>query len=189
MIIDVAAALFATEGLRGTTMETIATAAGRGRRTVYMHFRNKAEVYEAVVTREIGQIITPLRSLAQSGAPLEEVLPAYGRERAWLLDSLARRNPLLIRDFALGHSRIERLRSRLHKCELQVLTPLFRRHPARVSDLPRPEDFAVLFLNMLTGNDMLLTKKDGLSEAIHLASLSAEIILKALPSAGLRNQI
>ncbi|MCK7537729.1 MAG: TetR/AcrR family transcriptional regulator [Marinilabiliales bacterium] len=38
-------------GLRRTTMETIAAAAGRGRRTVYMYFSNKAEIYDAVVDR------------------------------------------------------------------------------------------------------------------------------------------
>jgi len=53
MIIAVAAGLFATVGLRRTTMETIAAAAGRGRRTIYMYFSNKAEIYEAVVDREI----------------------------------------------------------------------------------------------------------------------------------------
>ena len=52
MIIDVAARLFATVGLRRTTMETIAAAAGRGRRTVYMYFRNKAQIYDAVVEKE-----------------------------------------------------------------------------------------------------------------------------------------
>jgi AcrR family transcriptional regulator len=41
-------------------METIAAAAGRGRRTVYMYFSNKAEIYEAVVESEIRGITVPL---------------------------------------------------------------------------------------------------------------------------------
>ncbi|HPE23793.1 MAG TPA: helix-turn-helix domain-containing protein, partial [Bacteroidales bacterium] len=70
MIVDVAAGLFATVGLRRTTMETIAAAAGRGRRTVYMYFKNKAEIYDAVVDMEIKKITGPLSNLARSDEPL-----------------------------------------------------------------------------------------------------------------------
>ncbi|MFZ0471440.1 MAG: helix-turn-helix domain-containing protein, partial [Bacteroidales bacterium] len=69
MIIGVAAGLFGTVGLRQTTMEIIAAAAGRGRRTVYMYFSNKAEIYEAVVEGELNRIINPLREIAASEGP------------------------------------------------------------------------------------------------------------------------
>ncbi len=179
MIVEVAAGLFATEGLRGTTMETIAAAAGRGRRTVYMHFRNKAAVYEAVVVMEVREIIEPLRRILSGEAPLEQLLLTYGRERASRLNSLAIRNPLLIKDFALGHSRIERLRARLRKAEIQLLTPLFSQCEAVISNRYTAEELAITYLNMLMGNDLLLTKKDGLSEAIRLSSLAALLVTGA----------
>ncbi|MCU0457664.1 MAG: TetR/AcrR family transcriptional regulator [Bacteroidales bacterium] len=207
MIIEVAAGLFATVGLRRTTMESIAAAAGRGRRTVYMYFRNKAEIYDAVVEMEIRHITGPLGILARSGEPLEVILPLYGEERTRRLVDLIRRNPLLIRDFAQGHSRIERLRDKLHKAEMQILVSLFSRHvPGRESsggampeegapesdepkagthagdksDSPTPEDYAFLFLGMLRGNDRLLTKTDGLGEAIRLSSISAWLVNRAI---------
>ena len=74
MILDVAARLFATTGLRQTTIEAIATEAGRGRRTVYMYFANKAEIYEAVVQREIRSIIKPLHDVVSSGDDFETIL-------------------------------------------------------------------------------------------------------------------
>jgi len=128
MIIGVAARLFATNGLRRTTMETIAMAAGRGRRTVYMYFTNKAEIYDAVVEMEIKMITEPLRDLVSSTRDLETVLHRYGEQRVNRMNSLLTRNPLLLKDFSQGHSRIERLRERLNNDELQILTPLFRRH-------------------------------------------------------------
>lgn len=182
MIIDVAAGLFATVGLRRTTMESIAAAAGRGRRTVYMYFRNKAEIYDAVVEMEIRQITGPLGSLARSGEPLDVILPRYGEERTRRLVDLVRRNPLLIRDFAQGHSRIERLRDKLHKAEMEILAALFRKSIAGNEEpgSPSPEDYAFLFLGMLRGNDRMLTKTDGLAEAIRLSSLAAWLIVRAV---------
>ena len=182
MIVDVAAGLFATIGLRRTTMETIAAAAGRGRRTVYMYFKNKAEIYDAVVEMEIKKITGPLGSLVRSDDPLSVTLIRYGEERARRLNDLAARNPLLLKDFAQGHSRIERLRDRLHRLEMKLLTPLFKRHASGsiAPGNPSPEDYASLFLNILRGNDNLLTKANGLNEALRLSSLSAWLLLRAL---------
>lgn len=163
-------------------METIAAAAGRGRRTVYMYFKNKAEIYDAVVEMEIKKITGPLGSLVRSDDPLSVILIRYGEERARRLNDLAARNPLLLKDFAQGHSRIERLRDRLHRLEMKLLTPLFKRHASGsiAPGNPSPEDYASLFLNILRGNDNLLTKANGLNEALRLSSLSAWLLLRAL---------
>jgi AcrR family transcriptional regulator len=181
MIVDVAAALFATAGLRRTTMETIAAAAGRGRRTVYMYFSNKAEIYEAVVESEIRMITLPLSELAGADDALGLILSHYGEKRARGLSRLLERNPLLIKDFAQGHSRVEKLRDKLLRSEMQIVVPLFRRHAGDVHapGNPSPEDWAALFLSMLRGTDRLLTKTDGLNEAIRLSSLSAWLISSA----------
>lgn len=181
MIVDVAAGLFATAGLRRTTMETIAAAAGRGRRTVYMYFSNKAEIYEAVVETEIRNITVPLSGLARSDDSLSLILSRYGEERARGLCRLLVRNPLLMKDFAMGHSRVEKLRDKLLRSEMKIVVALFMRH---ADELPAPgnsspEDWASLFLSMLRGTDRMLTKTDGLNEAIRLSLLSARLISSA----------
>lgn len=182
MIIGVAAGMFATVGLRRTTMETIASAAGRGRRTIYMYFSNKAEIYDAVVEREIRQITGPLLDLVSSVKEFEAVLQRYSEVRVNQLNVLLIRNPLLLRDFSQGHSRVERLRERLNRDEMQILVPLFRKYishkeyPGR----PSPEEYAAIFLNLLRGSDRLLTKKDGLSEAIRISSVSADLFLRGI---------
>jgi len=184
MIISVAAGLFATAGLRKTTMETIAAAAGRGRRTVYMYFSNKAEIYDAVVDNEIKLITGPLKDIASSDEPFETVIRRYSDERINQLNALSIRNPLLLKDFALGLSRVERLRAKLQKMEKLILIPFFRReieqHDLSIRLLP--EDYATVLLNMLCGNDHLITKKDGLREAIHLSAVSADLFLRAIAS-------
>ena len=128
MIIGVAAGLFGTVGLRRTTMETIAAAAGRGRRTIYMYFSNKADIYEAVVEDELNRIIKPLKEIVSSEEPFGLVLQKYTAERIKLLQDLGSRNPLLLKDFAQGMSRVEKLKERLARKELEVITPFFHRH-------------------------------------------------------------
>ena len=181
MIVDVAAGLFATAGLRRTTMETIAAAAGRGRRTVYMYFSNKAEIYDAVVESEIRMLTVPLSGLTRSDDTLSLILSRYGEARVKGLFRLLERNPLLLKDFSQGHSRVEKLRDKMLKAELQIVVPLFKRYAAGVSapGNPSPEDLAFLFLSMLRGTDRLLTKSEGLNEAIRLSLLSAWLISSA----------
>ncbi|MCB9029306.1 MAG: helix-turn-helix transcriptional regulator [Bacteroidales bacterium] len=65
MIVDVAAGLFATVGLRRTTMETQQRQPAVAGGTVYMYFKNKAEIYDAVVDMEIKKITGPLEQPGQ----------------------------------------------------------------------------------------------------------------------------
>ena len=52
LLIDVARQLFARQGVAATTMNDIAEASGKGRRTIYTYFKNKNEIYWAVVEAE-----------------------------------------------------------------------------------------------------------------------------------------
>ena len=48
-LVDVARQLFAKNGLAGTTMNDIAVASGKGRRTLYTYFNRKEDVYFDVI--------------------------------------------------------------------------------------------------------------------------------------------
>ncbi|MGB8357102.1 MAG: TetR/AcrR family transcriptional regulator [Bacteroidales bacterium] len=182
IIIGVAAGLFATIGLRRTTMEVIATAAGRGRRTIYMYFGNKSEIYEAVVDSEINRITKSLRDVTSSEISFKLLLRNYTKERIKLLSDLAGRNPLLIKDFTMGLSRIEKLRERLLGEELKILTPLFRSHiqELNLSGATTPDDYTFIFLNMLRGSDRLLTHENGYIKDTHLSLAAADLFIKGL---------
>ncbi len=182
IIIGVAAGLFGTVGLRRTTMETIAAAAGRGRRTVYMYFSNKAEIYEAVVEGELSRIIKPLREIVASEEPFGLVLQNYTVERIKLLEDLGRRNPLLMKDFALGLSRVEKLKERLVRKEMEVLTLFFHRHREEFN-MPfgaTEEDCAVIFINILRGTDKLLAREDGHENNTMLSLAGTDLFIKGL---------
>ena len=56
--------LFAQKGLNGTTMNDIAKASGKGRRTLYAYFANKEEVYAAVIETEVDRVSDKLEEVA-----------------------------------------------------------------------------------------------------------------------------
>lgn len=182
LILGVAATLFATAGFRHTTMEIIAAAAGRGRRTVYMYFENKAEIYNAVVDREIALITSPLKDIISSGGSPEQTIRDYARMRLEGIRSLLERNPLLMKDFLQSHNRVERLREKLYTQELRIVTPWFKKNVPEGQNHfhSDPEAIAITFLNMLRGNDRLLTSGGNYKRAVELADASSSIIITAI---------
>ena len=52
-LVDVARQLFAKNGIANTTMNDIAVASGKGRRTLYTYFNRKEDVYSAVIESEL----------------------------------------------------------------------------------------------------------------------------------------
>ena len=53
LLVDVARQLFAKKGFETTTMNDIAVASGKGRRTLYTYFKSKEDVYFAVIQSEL----------------------------------------------------------------------------------------------------------------------------------------
>ena len=62
---DVARQLFAKKGVEDTTMNDIAIASKKGRRTLYTYFKSKEEIYMAVVEAEIEMLYEILHKVAQ----------------------------------------------------------------------------------------------------------------------------
>lgn len=69
-LVDVARQLFAKNGVDETTMNDIATASKKGRRTLYTYFKSKEEVYMAVVESELEMLSDALEKVAA-----EEIAP------------------------------------------------------------------------------------------------------------------
>lgn len=74
-LILVARQLFVSKGLEDTTMNDIAEASDKGRRTIYTYFRNKKEIYNAVLEHESDEIVKVLKEVQsnQSLGPEEKL--------------------------------------------------------------------------------------------------------------------
>lgn len=113
-LLDVARQLFASNGVERTTMNDIATASDKGRRTLYTYFRNKREIYEAVIEREAEAIVSRLRTVASSSLPPAEKLHAYIMARFDIVEetiSSSSATSQLISYLTLDYKRLERIRT------------------------------------------------------------------------------
>lgn len=74
-LIDVARQLFAKKGVDDTTMNDIAVASKKGRRTLYTYFKSKEDIYMAVVETELEMLSDAMEKVAQKDiAPDEKIL-------------------------------------------------------------------------------------------------------------------
>lgn len=80
-LIEVARQLFVNKGVENTTMNDIAAASDKGRRTIYTYFKNKREIYNAVVESESNAIIGRLRQIVDSDLDPIEKLKKYLKKR------------------------------------------------------------------------------------------------------------
>ncbi|MDP4269203.1 MAG: TetR family transcriptional regulator, partial [Bacteroidota bacterium] len=77
LLVDVARQLFARIGVENTTMNDIAVASQKGRRTLYTYFKSKNEVYMAVVETELQQLIQSLEEVANRNIRPDQKLTAF----------------------------------------------------------------------------------------------------------------
>ncbi len=80
-LIEVARQLFANKGVANTTMNDIANASSKGRRTVYTYFKNKIDIYNAVLESESERMVTSLRNIISTDEPVDTRLRKYLRFR------------------------------------------------------------------------------------------------------------
>ena len=77
--IEVARQLFARKGVENTTMNDIAAASDKGRRTIYTYFKSKRDIFNAVIESETDQILSKLRHIVSMPSSPEEKNPRLYR--------------------------------------------------------------------------------------------------------------
>lgn len=112
-LLDVARQLFASNGVEKTTMNDIATASDKGRRTIYTYFKNKKEIYDAVIERESEAIVVKLRNIATSELEPVEKLSCFLEARFDIVEETIRESTTsqLLSYITLDYKRLERIRT------------------------------------------------------------------------------
>jgi AcrR family transcriptional regulator len=77
-LLDAARKIFLERGFEGASMDEIAEAARSGKQTIYARFRNKRELFTAVVLRDVASRILRFGDIEPSGATIEERLVNAG---------------------------------------------------------------------------------------------------------------
>ena len=77
-VLDTARKIFLDHGFAGASIDEIAQAARSGKQTIYARFRNKRELFTAVITRDIETRIAESGSAVPGGATIEERFVSFG---------------------------------------------------------------------------------------------------------------
>lgn len=121
LLIEVARQLFARFGVEKTTMNDIAEASKRGRRTVYMYFKNKMDVFYAVVSKELDLLYDRLEAVSLSDLPPQEKLLKLISTHMKSIYQVVMRNGSLKADFFNDIRRVERVRYKFDTEERKII--------------------------------------------------------------------
>ena len=121
ILIEVARQLFARKGIENTTMNDIAEASDKGRRTIYTYFKNKREIYNAVVQSESSQMLARLQELLKQPLTPEQKLMNFIFIRFESVKEIVLRNGSLRAGFFRDVRKVERARRSTSAQEFSIL--------------------------------------------------------------------
>ena len=120
-LLEVARELFAHKGLEATTMNDIAQASGRGRRTLYTYFRNKEEIYFAVIEEELERLSEKMDDVVTLDVdPMEKIFTLIYSHLSIIRDTVAR-NGTLRAEFFRNIWMVEKVRKAFDEEEHRIL--------------------------------------------------------------------
>lgn len=126
MLVDVARQLFARMGVDNTTMNDIAQASKKGRRTLYTYFKSKNEIYLAVVGSELDQLYKMLQDVAAKDLPADEKLITFLYARLDAIKALVFRNGTLRANFFRDIWRVEKIRKNYDILETELIKDILK---------------------------------------------------------------
>jgi AcrR family transcriptional regulator len=121
MLVDVARQLFARSGVDNTTMNDIAQASRKGRRTLYTYFKSKNEIYLAVVESELDRLHKILLDVAAKELPADEKLLSFIYARLDAVKAIVFRNGTLRATFFRDIWRVEKVRKSFDLREIEII--------------------------------------------------------------------
>ena len=110
MLIEVARQLFAKHGKSNVTMNDIAEASNKGRRTLYTYFKSKEDVYKAVINNELDVVLHRLRLVSEETGEPDVKLTKHILTHLDAIKDAVSRNGSLRSDFFMDIYAVERAR-------------------------------------------------------------------------------
>ena len=152
MLVDVARQLFARKGVDDTTMNDIAQASGKGRRTLYTYFKSKNEIFLAVVESEMAQLHKVLMDVVNKELPADEKLITFIYTRLDAIKAVVFRNGTLRAVFFRDIWRVEKVRKEFDLQEVEMLKSILDEGVRDgIFSVPDPDITAMVLHHALKG--------------------------------------
>ena len=182
--IEVARQLFARKGVENTTMNDIASASDKGRRTIYTYFKSKRDIFNAVIESETDQLLNRLRHIVARQSSPEEKLLEYVECRFETMKEIVLRNGSLRAGFFRDVRKVDRARKIITRKETAMLRDILQEGVEQgVFDIPNLNHMSVIVTQAIQGLDVPYIRDNLLDEGIDkelLKSYVADLILNGI---------
>lgn len=122
---DIARQLFAKKGIEGTTMNDIAVASGKGRRTLYTYFKSKEDVYYAVIESELERLSDKLDEVAaRKTSPQDKIIELIYTHLSMIKETVVR-NGNLRAEFFRNIWMVEKVRKKFDEDEIELFRKVY----------------------------------------------------------------
>ena len=119
-LVDVARQLFAKKGVDDTTMNDIAVASKKGRRTLYTYFKSKEDIYMAVVESELEMLSDAMEEVAKKDITPDEKILKLIETHLDSIKMVVYRNGTLRAGFFRNIWRVEAVRKNFDAKEIKL---------------------------------------------------------------------
>ncbi|WP_455671851.1 TetR/AcrR family transcriptional regulator [Phocaeicola sp.] len=119
-LVDVARQLFAKNGVDDTTMNDIAVASKKGRRTLYTYFKSKEDIYMAVVESELEMLSDAMEKVAKKDITPDEKILELIETHLESIKMVVYRNGTLRAGFFRNIWRVEAVRKNFDAKEIKL---------------------------------------------------------------------
>ena len=154
-LVDVARQLFARIGFDKTTMNDIAQASNKGRRTLYTYFKNKDDVLLAVITSEIDQLHKILAGFVEQDMPADKKLTTFLYTRLDAMKMIVARNGTIRAAFFRDIWRVEKARKKFNVQETLLIKKILEDGVKEgIFEIPDIEATAYIIHQTLRGLDV-----------------------------------
>ena len=125
LLVDVARQLFAKNGVANTTMNDIALASKKGRRTLYTYFKSKDDIYYAVIESELERLSDKLDEVAaRKMSPQDKIIELIYTHLKMIRETVVR-NGNLRAEFFRNIWMVEKVRKNFDEDELELFRKVY----------------------------------------------------------------
>lgn len=158
-LVDVARQLFARDGVENTTMNDIAVASQKGRRTLYTYFKCKEDVYMAVVESELDKLFDRMKVVGEKNIAPDEKFVELIFTHLEAVKETVYRNGTLRGRFFRDIWNVEKVRKVFDQREIALFTEVLEDGVKNgVFNIERPEMLAVILHCCVKGLEVPYTR-------------------------------
>lgn len=155
LMIDVARKLFARKGVNNTTMNDIADAASKGRRTLYTYFKSKSDIVQSIVEQELAHLHKELEIAKRLPMSPDEKLINLIYVHLETVRELVLRNGSLKAEFFRDIWQVERSRSEFDRKETNMIQDILEDGLRQgLFAISHPPTMAYLLQNAIKGMEV-----------------------------------